>query len=88
MIFIIFLIIIYFLAFQASFQTSFQASVTPAHAVPNGPRGLVFEPTCATAWWALMHHFLSVRLDLTKSQTRKINHISKSITAMSLKLYQ
>ena len=32
---------------------------------------LFFEPTCAHARWALMHHFPSVCLSVSKTQTRK-----------------
>ena len=43
---------------------------------------IVFEPTCAYARWAHMHRFLSVWT--RKKITRKKNHISISIIAISL----
>ena len=48
--------------------------VTPFAGGLMSKSSCIFEPTCADARWAHMHHFLSVHMsgcDWTKNQTRK-----------------
>ena len=54
--------------------------VNKTHLVPGIPaliksQVIIFEPTCAYAWWALMRHFLSVRLLLDQKLSRQNSYL-------------
>ena len=51
--------------------------ITPSHKGNFWAHLCVFEPTCAYAWWALMHRFLSVWPSMTRPKVTRPKIISQ-----------
>ncbi len=47
---------------------------------PSAAFMMMFEPTCANAWWAHMHCFLSVRYVARPKLLEKNSYLKKQVT--------